>query len=898
MMRQLSRLCGRLAGGILLALWGCGTVTAAESGDESPAVPLFETDVRPLLKAHCFHCHGDDGNLEGGLDLRLQRLMLTGGESGPALVPGKSAKSLVLQRIVDGEMPPGEDAPRLDESEIARIRAWIDAGAKTQFAEPDGSGVELDITVADTLHWSFQPIASPQLPPVPDTQVSEIRNGIDRWIAARLAAEGFQAAGPADRRTLIRRLSFDLRGLPPTPEEVDEFVTDRAEDAWQRVIDRMLATPEYGERWGRHWLDAAGYADSEGVTNEDLERPHAFHYRDYVIQSFNDNKPWNRFLIEQLAGDELVSGDFKNLGQPDIELLTATGFLRMAPDGTGGAVDNPELARNEVMAETIKIVSSSILGLTVGCAQCHSHRYDPITQVDYYSFRALFEPALNWKQWKTPKQRLISLATDADRAEAAELEKQAVEIEKRRGERQTELIQQTYENELAKLDESIRDQVREAHDTPAKERSDEQNELLKKHPSVNVTASSLYLYDKKAADELKALADQAKAVRDQKPKEQFLRALTEPAGAIPETFVFDRGDHEQPKHAVAPNELTVIRLATNASQDVSSLEALCGESGDSPRTSGRRLEYARWLTDPRHPLTSRVIVNRVWMHHFGQALVTTPEDFGLLGTPPTHPELLDWLAAEFIAHDWDLKWLHRLILNSAAYRRSHLRSEELARHDPDNQLLGARLAGRVEAEVLRDTILEVSGQLNRKPFGPAIPVMADRVGKFVIGIENLNAGRPGAVIPMRGEDLRRSVYVQVRRSRPLAVLDTFDLPQMTPNCTRRPSSTVTPQSLMLMNSSFVLDASRRLADRVTSESPDGDDPDSETARIQRVFELALSRPATQPEIAEAKAFLAEQVQALAAQPAAQKKPDRERRQLALATLCQAIISSNEFLYID
>lgn len=878
----------------------CGSVSprpiaAGERADAAAdaGALTFEQHVRPLLKARCFHCHGEnEGEQDGNLDLRLVRFMQQGGDSGPAIVPGQPDESYLLQRVLDGDMPPDEDAIKLTAREIGTIRRWIAAGAPTARPEPDTLPQGFLITQTERIHWAFQPLQRPEIPDVANDDL--LQTPIDAFILARLEAEGLQMSPQADRRTLARRLSVDLTGLLPTPEDVAAFVADDRPDAYTRLVDRLLSSPSYGERWGRHWLDLAGYADSEGYTDDDVPRKWAWKYRDYVIRAFNDNKPYDTFLVEQLAGDELNGTDSPQPGAPaSVDPLIATGFLRMAPDGTGQKVDEADVAKNEVIADTIEIMSTAVLGLTVGCARCHNHRYDPISQADYYRLRAILEPAYDWTHWRTPQQRLVSLYTEQDRLAAEQYEAEAREIEKRRSALQAEFIEKTFERELAKLPEAMQAEVREARETPEKQRTPAQKALLKKHPSVNVSASSLYLYDRKAADELKKLADEAKAVRDQKPQEEFVRALTEPTGAeLPVSYVFHRGDHQQLTEQVEPGELTILALDRGACE--------IPENDTSRPTSGRRLAYARQLVDGTHPLTARVIVNRVWLHHFGRGLVNTPGDFGLLGEPPSHPELLDWLAVNFMDAGWDLKWLHRLILNSATYRQALLTDTQHLSVDPDNRLFGGARLRRLQSEVVRDSMLRISGQLNRKPFGPPVPVMADRVGQFVIGIENLNAGRPGDVIPMHGEEFRRSVFVQARRSRPLAVLATFDLPRMAPNCVTRPTSTVATQSLMLMNSQFAVACSRQMAQRVIEQVPE-----TPAARIRGVWQHALARDPDPDELRQAAEFLerqqAEFARRLAETQATDAKSSEETLDaatLALSTLAQAVLSSNEFLYID
>lgn len=869
---------------IALLPWLCLTVRATRA-DESTA-PRFETHVRSILKKHCFHCHGEEETPEGGLDVRLVRFMQHGGESGSVIVAGQPEDSLLFQRVRDGEMPPDE-GKLLTPEEIDVIRDWIAAGAGTVRPEPETISEDSFITEEERAHWAFQPIKRPAPPIVknPDT----VANPIDAFLLARLESAGFAFAERATSEALIRRLSLDLHGLPPAPEAVDAFVADESSEAWGDLVDDLLKSDHYGERWARHWLDVAGYADSEGYNDVDTERPDAWRYRDYVIRSLNADKPFDQFIHEQLAGDEMTTSPKNNVSDADAKLLTATGFLRMAPDGTAGAVPDVNVARNDTIADTIKIVSSSLMGMTVGCAQCHDHRYDPISQADYYRFRAIFEPAFDWQKWRNPNKRRVSLYSMDDRVAAAKIEAEAKKRDAERSKKEAEFIKATFEKQLAKVPSNIHDAARAAHAVTAKKRTPEQKSLFKKYPSLNVTPSSLYLYDRKAADQLKAMAAEAAKLRQTKPKEEFVRALTEVPNRVPVTNLFYRGDHEQPKQELQPAGLTVVSAT-------SELGEIPVNSKDLP-TTGRRLAFAKRLTSPKHPLTARVIVNRIWMHHFGRGLVLSPSDFGTLGQPPTHPELLDWLAAEFIDSGWNLKHLHRLILNSNAWQQQLVSNDDLERIDPDNRLYGGARLQRLDAEVVRDSMLAISGQLNNKAFGPPVPVMADTVGRFVIGKENLNAGRPGKKIDMKGEQLRRSIYIQVRRSRPLSVLETFDRPVMSPNCDMRRPSTGSPQSLLMLNSDLLIQLSRDVAKRIEADA--GEDA---TAQIHRAWRLVYGRFPEHSERETANRFLEQQADLFASQTAYQKTekhtPQRTAAQESLALMCQMLFSSNEFLYVE
>ena len=773
---------------------------------------MFEKAVRPILKTHCFQCHGEDGETKGGLDVRLARFILKGGKDGPVIIPGKVAESHLIDLIKKGDMPKGKT--KLKDQDIATLEAWVAQGAKTLRPEPEKLGPEHAFTDEERGWWSLQPIHAVK-PPVEDKGATNI----DAFIAAKLKEKGLSFSPETEPVTFIRRASFDLIGLPPTPAEVDEFVDAYIKNpqlSIERLVDRLLASPHYGERWGRHWLDAAGYADSEGFGEKDLERPWAWKYRDYVINALNKDKPFDQFVREQLAGDEMVPQPYKDLSADAIDKLAATGFLRMSPNGTGEK--NDAATQNANIADTLKMVGTSLYGLTIGCAQCHDHRYDPISQADYYRLRAVFEPAFDTKSWRAPGGRLVSLQTEKEISASAKIEAEAKKLDTARLAKAEEFITEVLEKELAKAPEKDREALRTAYRTEVKKRSADQTKLLKAWPRVNqLSASSLYLYDTtnktKHADELKKLTEAAAAVRATKPKQEFLHAFTElpkKPEAVPATFIFNRGQIDQPKEQVQPSDLTV--LAAFRKIDIP-------EKNAALPTSGRRLALANELTDGKHPLVARVMVNRVWMHHFGKGIVASPGDFGLLGSKPTHPELLDWLAADFVARGWSLKQLHRQIMTSRTYRQTSTRDPIRDRIDPDNSYLSRMSVRRLEAEILRDSLLTVSGRLNPQVGGAPVPVMFNEEGQVVIGIDTTDtAGRPsGKIVPLNGAEFRRSIYVQARRSRPLEMFATFDAPIMEPSCDARAVTTVSPQSLLLMNSTTMRVHAQQFAQRVQSE---------------------------------------------------------------------------------
>ena len=860
--------------------------TAARAAD---APLVFEKDVRPILKALCFQCHGEEDKPKGKLDVRLVRLLKAGGTSGAAVVPGKPTESALWERIESDEMPEGKK--KLTAEQKATIKKWIEQGAKTLRPEPENvadakySEVELD-------HWAFRPVVRGEVPSSKFQIPSS--NPIDAFLSVKLAEKGVTGFTPAaDKRTLIRRLTFDLHGLPPSPDEVEAFLKEESKDAYEKLVARLLASPRYGERWGRHWLDVAGYAETDGnPSGKDHPRPHAWKYRDYVVNGLNADKPYDRFLKEQLAGDEMVKRPVDPTDSATIELLTASGFLRMAPDTTEATDTLGE--RNQAAADVIKVVGSAFLGLTVGCAQCHDHRYDPISHEDYHRLRAVFDPAFDLKNWQKPTARVVDCTTKDARAKADAMESEAKKQEKDIGERKRELARKMLEKELAKVPEAERDAVTQANDIDEKKQTPEQKALLEKYRTVKPVAfiaANLEEIDKKAflkfEDEKKAVTK----LRATAPPTDLRIVPAERTDYKGESKLFYRGDVEQPRQVVSPAELFV--LARQRKADIPAKQA------ELP-TTGRRLRYAETLTDGTHPLTARVIVNRVWAWHFGKGIVGTPGDFGLNGERPSHPELLDFLAAKFMAEGWSLKKLHTLIATSAAYRQQSKRYPALDKLDPDNRLLGRMNVRRLEAEAVRDSLLAVSGVLNSEAGGPSVPTTEDTDGRGIIGNRELSIfGKPYGnleKVPAALEH-RRSIYIAVNRTMPLSMLETFDLPMMSPNCDARNCSTVPPQSLMFLNDPAVVKHADDLTQRLWKEGENTDE------RLERLFLLLYASEPTAIEVKRCGEFLAQQSKHFRTHGSKEwletvKKWDHAPDMRAMEALCQTLLSANRFLYVD
>lgn len=843
----------------------------------------FEKDVRPILKQHCFHCHGDFPKPKGGLDLRTVKMMLKGGESGPVVKPGHGDASAIWERVSSDEMPEG--TKKMPARQKAILKLWIEQGAKTARDEPDDPN-QARYTFEELSHWAFQPVKSVPVP------ANKATTEVDRFLLDRLMKVGIdQFALEVDRRTLIRRVTLDLHGLPPSPGEVDDFVNDKRTDAYARLVDRLLASPRYGERWGRHWLDVAGYAETYGNMNKDQDRSNAWRYRDYVITSFNHDKRFDEFLREQIAGDELARRPFDPADAKTVEQLTATGFLRMAPDVTG--TNNDLTDRNTAVADVIKVTASAFLGLTVGCAQCHDHKYDPISTEDYYRFRAFFDPAFDLRHWQSPEQRVVDMTPRELKAKADAIEAQAREKKDDLEKRMIAHARTILERELKKIPEADREPARIANSLPSEKRTPEQVALLKAYPnirSVTHIRNQLVEYDPPSHRQFtKEDADIAQ-LRSTKPPATLLMTVLEKPAQLTPSRVHLRGDVNQPTTEVQAGELTAMSRAGAV--------ALPTVSKDAP-TTGRRLALAKHWTSGQHPLIARVFVNRVWLLHFGQGLVPTPGDFGINGERPSHPELLDWLADDFVKHSWQVKRLHRQLLLTRAYRQSAVQTPQRAKLDPDNKWLSRMNLRRLEAEAVRDSMLLVSGQLNLKQVGgPSIPVTEDLDGTVVLGKRKIKDGLFAGLDTAGLEDAnRRSCYIQSKRALPLAMLEAFDLPTMTPNCELRRKSTASTQSLFLLNDPFVMAQSRAMAERLVREETDP------ARRIDRAFRTLFAFEPTVAERESCLSFVAAETERAgkntdkAWQELVKKQPQAAEIQ-ALATLCQTLFCSNRFLYID
>jgi hypothetical protein len=796
-----------------------GARFANDTGKFEPAIT--QDDVIPILLRRCTVCHGPRVQ-EAGLDLRTRASMLRGGKSGPAIVPGKPEDSLLIKKITSGDMPPRRrivevSIKPIERAEIDILAKWIARGAPELKIEPDIASTRSDPLVRDKdrAFWAFQP---PQAVAPPEVkQSSRIRNPIDTFVLHELEGKGLTLAPEADRLTLLRRASFDLTGLPPEPAEVCAFLADQDPLACEKLIDRLLASPRYGERWGRHWLDLAGYADTEGKREQDIVRPFAWRYRDYVIRAFNADKPYDRFLLEQIAGDELADYERAPEITPEIyDNLVATGFLRMAPDPTWYNLTDFVPDRLEVIADEIDVLGSAVMGLTLKCARCHSHKFDPIPQRDYYRLLAVFKGAFDEHDWMKP-------------------------------------------NWLAGLSHGPRTDRDLPFVTTAERRQWEaHNGKLTKELEALKAAQA-----KKPSPDAQARINALSARLLPEPK---IRALWDRGEPSP-TYLLRRGDYLRPGRLVGPGVPSVLTDGKTP--------FVVKPPWPGAKKTGRRLALARWLTRPDHPVTARVLVNRLWKHHFGSGIVTTLDNFGKAGARPTHPELLDWLAVEFVRRGWSLKAMHRLMMTSATYRQSSAVTEVHEKHDPDNKLFARMPLTRLDAESLYDTMLLVAGRLDQSRYG--LPDTLETRGDGLVTPKGTTKG------------WRRMIYVQLQRKIVATHLENFDFPQMNPNCITRRDSTVAPQALHLLNNGMVRGLAEDFARRVHKEA--GNNP---ARQVEWVCLIALSRPPNAEESKLGISALAE----LTEQWSRRRANKDEAALRALTTYCHTILNSAAFLYVD
>jgi hypothetical protein len=854
-------------------------LTGENPGAAAPLVT--EEDVLPIFQMRCVVCHGKRKQ-EGGLDLRTRSGCLKGGKSGPALVPGHPEDSLMLRRIAAGQMPP----PNLlveyfvrppTSEEVDTLRKWIAAGAPVTPPEAESAAARTpQISERDKAFWSFQPPRNPAVPAV--RHMALLHNPIDAFLLHKLESRDLSFSPEAEELKLLRRAYLDVTGLPPSPAEVEAYLKDTEPGAYDRLIDRLLASPHYGERWAQFWLDAAGYSDSEGIIDEDLVRPDAWRYRDYVIRSLNRDKPYDQFLIEQIAGDELVDYKRASTITPElIDKLAATGFLRMVPDGTYSPANGSVQERMNVIADEIEVLGSSVLGLTIGCARCHDHKYDPIPQRDYYRFSAILQTAYDPYDWRIPTERNLDLALETERRETAaynapfeaEIARLEAGLEKLAKPLRDKLLSQRFSG----LSNGLRSDVEAAVKVAEGSRNPVQQYLVEKFAGLlKVTneelAEKFPEFKSELDKERKAVAAAKKKLR---PKPQ-IRALFDMGGDPSPCYLLRRGDAQLIGTRVQPGVPSILTPGLSTYRP----------SPPRDGTSGQRLALARWLVQPEHPLTARVIMNRLWMHHFGRGLVTSVANFGRTAAPPSHPELLDWLATEFVRSGWSLKAMHRLMLTSTAYRQSSLIDAPRRRADRDNALLSRMPLRRMDAEQLSDSILKVSGSLDSTAFGAPVP------------LETL----PGGELTAQGakQRWRRSIYTLHRRTTPPTMLEVFDLPPMTPNCVERSYSTVSTQALEMTNSAVVLNHARYLAGRIIDEQPA-----SPERQIEQAYWRILSRRPSTEEIGQGVRSVAAMIRQWEDHLRSEnhQAPLRSTAEWsALADFCHAMLSSAEFAYIE
>ena len=796
---------------------------AAESSREH--LEFFEKRIRPVLAERCYECHSAAAKKsKGGLTLDTRDGVLKGGEAGPVLVPGDPEKSRLIEAVRyhnrDLQMPPKS---RLPAEQVRDLEQWVKLGAPDPRVEPVAqSTAKRGLSVQEGRQfWAFQPLLNQAPPPIGNRQ-SAIGNPIDAFINAKLAEKKLTAAPPADPRVFIRRATFDLTGLPPTPEETEAFVRacssiGNRQSAIGNLIDRLLASPAYGERWGRHWLDVARYADSNGL-DENVAFGNAWRYRDYVVNSFNADKPFDRFVQEQIAGDLLPAE-----GTPQRhEQLTALGFLSIGPK----LLAEPDKVKLEMdlIDEQIETLGRAFLGMTIGCARCHDHKFDPLPTADYYALAAIFKSTRTMDDLKTiAKWHEPEVATPAERAVVEAHQKQVVE----------------QKAAIAKL-------VASANKSLVTDKG------LKEVPKTPETQ-----YPTNTVAELKQLREALATLEKDAPELPSTMGVMDATNIVKALPIHIRGSH--------------LTLGQPAPRGFPQVMQVANRRAEMPAQQSGRLELARWLASAEHPLTARVMVNRIWRWHFGQGLVGSTDNFGVLGDRPSHPELLDWLAHRFIAEGWSVKAMHRLIMSSAAYQRATRPTADTRRSvvDSENRLLSHFPLRRLEAEEIRDAVLFVAGSLDRTMGGKTIPV---KNREFFFNHTSKDA--------TTYDSPRRALYLPVVRNNVYDLFEQFDFPDPAVPNGNRNATVVAPQALLMLNSDLVGKAAEKFAVGLLASVSD------DTRRIELAYQKAYARPPTAKELARAKKFLAD------------FKPDSAASPNAWTVLCQSLLAANEFIYLN
>lgn len=847
----------------------CLDQRAVESSPPPKKLPAnainFARDIQPILEAHCLSCHGLD-EPESSFSLTTRQSSLAGGNYGKAIQPGAPENSPLFQMVSGTHqdqivMPPEGEGERLAPKEIALIRQWIRQGAKW----PEKLVIGAPTKHKDK-HWAFQPISRPELPSV--RQNTWVKNEIDHFILHRLEQEKIQPAEAADKATLIRRVTLDLTGLPPTPQEVSVFLNDDRDDAYERVVDRLLKSPHFGEKWARLWLDLCHYADSDGYLT-DAVRPHAWRFRDWVVESLNQNKPFDQFTIEQIAGDLLP-----NATPPHQE---GTGFLRQTLSNREGGADLEEFRVNKVIDRT-KLVGTIWLGLTLDCCRCHNHKYDPISQKEFYQLYAFFNSAYEVNvdaPLKDEQQRLNQQAAYQKKRHAL-IEPVREPLEKLQREWEAKMLYaaahpaedhhwarawevmglvwgvgtgegQQEGLEIVKLDPEQRSQR-------------QQDDLL----DYFLARGHIVSGEKFKELKLAALAKNLAALKQEYPPVSRAPAIQEMQSPN-QAFVHLRGSFQSPGIPVHPGTPKILPAF---------------DSGKNPN----RLDLARWLVSTENPLTSRVTVNRIWQEYFGQGIVISSDDFGTQGDHPSHPQLLDWLAFHFKSHGWDLKDLHRLIVTSAAYRQSSKFRPDMHQKDPANRLLSHQNSLRLSAETVRDQALAVSGLLSRKLGGPCVrPPQPDSVVMEAFGSNTWDVST--------GEDrYRRGLYTLILRTSPYAQSVIFDAPNPSQTCSRRDRSNTPLQALTLLNDPVFYEAAQKLAQRIRQENLSDLD-----ARLHFAFQICLAREPQKIEIDRLKALYQQQIHRESQQSSSGNASGEET---AWTVVASVLLNLHEFIVRD